>query len=192
VIGDAVVNLLISDHNGQLLTDGAEIAQAPSVGLTEIASRADSLARSVEQLAGRLTELLSPEVTGVLLDEVRNTLSSTTHALSVVEGRLVALSDSLLYGMRVATSTLDLATEVLSENRSRITGTLDSTQALVGEMRAAIGSAGGFFTEQRPRLERSLTDLEAILAQMRVLTEDMNRYTLWQMLFKKRDEDIRP
>ena len=189
VVGDAVVNLQIPDRNRVRLTDGALIAHAPSVGISEIAARADTLARSVEGLARRLTELLSPQVAGALLDDVRSTLSATTRTLSVVEGRLVALSDSLMYGMRVATESLTLVSDVLAENRDRISGTLDSTRALVGELRGAIQSAGGFLAEERPRLERSLEDLEAILEQMRVLTEDMNRYSLWQMLFKKRGEE---
>jgi ABC-type transporter Mla subunit MlaD len=189
IIGDAIVNLQLPGRPSLRLTDGAIIDQAPSVGLTEIASRADSLARSLEGLSGRLTELLSPEVAGKLLEQVTRTLSSTTRTLNVVEDRFIALSDSLLYGMQIATQSVRLVSEVLNENRARISGTLDSTNVLVGELRGAMRSAGEFFTQERPRLERSLADLEAILSEMRTLSEDMNNYSLWQMLFKKRHEE---
>jgi ABC-type transporter Mla subunit MlaD len=192
VIGDAVVNLLIPGNNGVRLGDGAVIAQAPSIGLTEIASRADSLARSVEQLAARASELLSPEIAGALIGDIRRTLSTTSQSLSTVEGRLIALSDSLMYGMRVATNSMKLVADVLEENRSRVAGTLDSTFVLISEMRGAMRTTGDFVNSERPRIESSLKDLEAILGEMRTLTEDMNQYSLWQMLFKRRHDEPPP
>jgi ABC-type transporter Mla subunit MlaD len=189
IIGDAIVNLQLPQRASLRLTDGSVIEQAPSIGLTEIASRADSLARSLEGLSGRLAEILSPEVTGRLLDQVTRTLSNTTNTLGVIEDRFVALTDSLLYGMQVATQSIRLVSDVLNENRTRISSTLDSTNAMVGELRGAMRSAGEVFSQERPSLERSLADLEAILREMRTLSEDMNRYSLWQMLFKKRHEE---
>lgn len=189
VIGDAVVNLLIPEKRGARLAEGAVIDQAPSIGITQIASRADSLARSVERLAARATELLSPEIAGALIEQIRETLSSTSRTLSEVEGRLIALSDSLMYGMRVATNSLELVAGVVDENRARISSTLDSTLVLISEVRRAMRATGAFATAERPRMERSLEDLEAILNEMRALTEDMNRYSLWQMLFKRRRQE---
>ncbi len=192
VIGDTVINLLIPKTSGTRLGEGAVIAQAPSIGLIEIASRADSLARSVEQLAVRATELLSPEIAGALIEDVRATLANTSRSLSEVEGRLISLSDSLMYGMGVATSSMELIADVIEENRVRIAGTLDSTLSLINEVRGAMRAAGEFVSAERPRIDRSLEDLEAILDEMRTLTEDMNRYSLWQMLFKRRQEEPPP
>ena len=189
LVGDAVVNLVLPDRSGERLADGAYISQMAAPGLSEIASRADSLARTVEQVAQGLVELLSPQIAGSLVDEARITLRTTRQALTNLEARFLTISDSLLAAMTTATNSVVLLSDVVAENRARIRGTLDSTQVLLGELRLAVQNSGDFLSTQRPTMERSLADLEAILAQMRVLSSDLNRYSLWQMLFTVRHPD---
>lgn len=189
LVGDAVVNLVLPDRAGERLNDGAYISQLAAPGLAEIASRADSLARTVEQVAQGLVELLSPRVAGSLVDEARITLRTTRQALTDLEARFLTISDSLLTAMTTATSSVVLLSDVVAENRARIRGTLDSTQVLLGGLRQAVENSGDFLSSQRPTMERSLADLEAILAQMKVLSSDLNRYSLWQMLFTVRHPD---
>jgi ABC-type transporter Mla subunit MlaD len=186
LVGDAVVNLILPEHPGQPLGDGAYISQMASPGLAEIAARADSLARTVEQVAAGLVEMLSPQVAGSLVDEARITLRATREALVALESRFLTISDSLLTAMTTATGSVVLLSDVVAENRARISSTLDSTQALIGDVRSALRATGDYVAQQRPALDKSLQELDAILTQMRVLTEDLNRYSLWQMLFKVR------
>jgi ABC-type transporter Mla subunit MlaD len=186
LVGDAVVNLVLPDRPGGPLGHGAYISQISSPGLAEIAARADSLARTVEQVAAGLVEMLSPEVAGSLVDEARITLRATREALLALESRFLTISDSLLTAMTTATGSLVMLSDVVGENRTRISSTLESTQALLGDLREAVRVSGGYLAGQRPALEKSLQDLDAILTQMRILSEDMNRNSLWQMLFKVR------
>ncbi len=187
LVGDAVVNLILPERpTGAPLGHGAYISQLTSPGLAEIAARADSLARTVEQVAAGLVEMLSPQVAGSLVDEARITLRATREALLALESRFLTISDSLLTAMTTATGSLVMLSDVVGENRTRISSTLDSTQALLGDLREAMHASGDYLVQQRPALEKSLQDLDAILTQMRILSEDLNRHSLWQMLFKVR------
>jgi ABC-type transporter Mla subunit MlaD len=186
LVGDAVINLILPERTGDQLGHGAYISQLASPGLAEIAARADSLARTVELVAAGLVEMLSPEVAGSLVDEARITLRATREALLALESRFLTISDSLLMAMTTATGSLVMLSDVVGENRTRISSTLDSTQALLGDLREAVRHSGDYLAQQRPALEKSLQDLDAILTQMRILSEDLNRNSLWQMLFKVR------
>jgi len=194
-IGDVVLNLQLPETLGRRLVSGDRIGQATSMDISSVVGRADTLARAVEEVAARLVELLSPEVAGAILAELRNTLVTTRENLTLIENRFVAISDSLARGMQVATNSLKLVSDVLQESRPRISSMLDSTQTLVSELRSLTSSAGSLLESQGPAIGRNLAELEAVLAQLRILLADMNRHSLWQMMFKTRPPDtstVRP
>lgn len=188
-IGDAVVELQVPVQRGQRLTDGAVMMQAFLPDLSHLVSRADTLAQTIQEVVHNLAEFLSPDVAGALVEDLRSTMVATRETFAVLEGELVALADSLRYGMRVATGSLEQVSGVIEENRERISGTLDSTMAMVRDMRGFTTTLGGYVDTARPGLERTLVNLEAVLVEMRTLLADMNRYSLWQILFKVRHPD---
>ncbi len=190
VIGDAVIFLRVPERaTGLRLQDGAWVSQAPSPGLSGVISRADTLARAVERVALRLDRLLSPEVAGELLAELEAMLGEVREVMTSVQGRFVQMADSLEYGISVGTKTLTTVNEVLLDNQERFTALLDSTRSLVGLVGSTVRGMESSVSDQGPRLERSLEDLEAVLEEARVLLEDMNRYSLWDMLFTIRHPD---
>ena len=190
MIGDAVIFLRVPDRSdGQRLQDGAWISQAPSPGLSGVISRADTLARAVERVALRLDRLLSPEVAGRLLEELETTLVEAQRIMSNVQGRFTQMADSLEHGISVGSETLESVNEVVRTNQDRFTALLDSTRTLVGLVGSTVREMNSSVSDQGPRLERSLEDLEAVLEEARILLEDMNRYSLWDMLFTIRHPD---
>ena len=106
---------------------------------------------------------------------------------ALLEYEIVALSDSLRFGMRSAARSLDLVNAVLSENREKFTATLDTTLTMVSNLSDLSRNAGSMIDSTGPRLARNLEQMEAVMAELQVLMEDMNRYSLWQMLFKVRE-----
>jgi len=186
LVGDAVVDLRIPDLPGTRLTDGAVLPQVSSPGLAQMISRADTLAQTVEQVASNLAEILDPERAGNLIEEFTNTMIFARETFAMLEYEVVALSDSLRYGMRSAARSLDLVNSVLGENRERFAATLDTTLSLVSNLNHLTLNAGSMIDSTGPRLDRNLEQMEAVLAELQVLLEDMNRYSLWQMLFKVR------
>ena len=186
LVGDAVVDLRIPDLPGTQLTDGAVLPQVSSPGLAQMISRADTLAQTVEQVASNLAEILDPERAGNLIEEFTNTMIFARETFAMLEYEVVALSDSLRYGMRSAARSLDLVNSVLGENRERFAATLDTTLSLVSNLNHLTLNAGSMIDSTGPRLDRNLEQMEAVLAELQVLLEDMNRYSLWQMLFKVR------
>jgi len=190
VIGDAVIYLKVPDRNlGPRLQDGAWISQSPSPGLSGVISRADTLARAVERVALRLDRLLSPEVAGQVLEELESTLGEARSVMTMMQRRFTQMADSLEYGMAVGSRTLDTVNRVLVDNQDRFAGMLDSTRALMGLVSDTVREVDASVSDQGPRLERSLEDLEAVLEEARILLEDMNRHSLWDMLFTIRHPD---
>jgi len=189
LLGETVINLQLPDDRGRQLVDGDNIGRASTFDLSAVIARADSLAVKVEEVAARLVDLLSPEMVGAVVEELQTTLVTARESLSLLQGRFVAISDSLTQGMHMATQSLGLVAEVLQENRPRISSLLDSTQTLVSELSGLAGSARSQLDTQGPALGRNLEQLEAVLAELRILLADMNRHSLWQMLFKKSPPD---
>lgn len=188
-IGDEIVELQMPERRGDLLEDGARIPHISFPDLSLIIGRADTLAQAIEDVAQRLVDLLSPEKAGALLEELSTTMVSTRETFSVLENEIVMLADSLRYGMRVATNSLELVSDVLQENRTRISSTLDSTQVMVSALRGVASSAGAMIDSTSPNLVKSIENLEAVLADLQILLADLNRYSLWQVLFKVRHPD---
>ncbi len=185
-IGDAIVDLQIPARPGRRLADGDTIPQASLPDLSTIIGRADTLAQVIEQVARRAADLLSPEAAGSIIDELRTTLVTARRSFARLENQFVSLTDSLQAGLHTANGSLEQLSGILSENRERIRGTLDSTQAMIAGLRGLAGSADALVDSTAPSLQRNLAELEAILAEMKVLTADLNTHSLWQMLFKVR------
>ncbi len=186
LVGDAVVDLRIPDVPGTRLQEGAILPQITSPGLAQMISRADTLAQTVEKVASNLAEILDPERAGVLIEEFTNTMVFARETFALLEYEIVALSDSLRYSMRSAARSLDLVNSVLGDNRERFSATLDTTLSLVSNLNKVTLTAGSMIDSTGPRLDRNLEQMEAVLAELQILLEDMNRYSLWQMLFKVR------
>ncbi len=187
LVGDAVVDLRIPELPGTRLLEGAVLPQITSPGLAQMISRADTLAQTIEMVASNLAEILDPERAGNLIGEFTNTMVFARETFALLEYEIVALSDSLRYGMRSAARSLDLVNSVLSENRERFTATLDTTLTLVSNLSDLSRNAGSMIDSTGPRLARNLEQMEAVMAELQILMEDMNRYSLWQMLFKVRE-----
>lgn len=188
-IGDEIVELQMPEERGDRLQDGASIPHIAPPDLSMMIGRADTLAQAIEDVAGRLVDLLSPENAGALLDELTTTIVSARGTFSTLENQIVMLADSLRTTMGAATRSLETVSGVLQENRTRISSTLDSTQAMIGELRSVAASAGATVDSTRPNLVKSIENLEAVLADLQELLADLNRYSLWQMLFKVRHPD---
>ena len=189
LVGDAVVDLRIPERHGVRLQDGAILPHITSPGLAQMISRADTLAQTVEKVASNLVELLSPEKAGNLLDEFTNTMVFARETFALIEYELVALADSLRYAMRTAAHSLDLVNSVIEENRPRFATMLDTTLTLVGNLSTLTRGAGSMLDSTGPRIDRNLEQMEAVLEELHRLLADMNRYSLWQMLFKVRPPD---
>ncbi|MFO7768368.1 MAG: MlaD family protein [bacterium] len=190
VIGDAVVYLKVPERSaGRRLEDGAWISQVPAPGVSGIISRADTLARAVERVALRLDRLLSPEVAGELLDQLEVTLKEARAVMTSVQVRFTQMADSLEYGIAVGTETLTAVNDLLARNQDRFTSLLDSTRSLVGLVGKTVREMNTSVSDQGPRLERSLEDLGTVLEEARILLEDMNRHSMWDILFTVRHPD---
>ncbi len=189
LVGDAVVDLRIPELPGARLMDGAILPQITSPGLAQMISRADTLAQTVELVASNLAEILDPERAGNLIDEFTNTMVFARETFALLEYELVVLADSLRYAMRSAAHSLDLVNSVIDENRPRFSATLDTTLTLIGNLSALTRNADSMLDSTGPRIDRNLEQMEAVLDELHRLLADMNRYSMWQMLFKVRPPD---
>jgi len=188
-IGETVINLQVPEQLGRLLVDGDNIGRASTTDLTAIILRADSLAMKIEEVAAQLVYLLSPEVAGLIAEEVRATLATGRQSLKILERQFVALTDTLTTGVGIAVASLRTVTGVVEENRPRISSMLDTTQALMSNFKALAATTDSLLETQGPAIGRNLAEMEAVLAELRKLLTDMNTYTLWQMMFKTRPPD---
>jgi ABC-type transporter Mla subunit MlaD len=189
LIGDAVVSLLVPARPGAPLGHDDWILQTTAPGLMGVVARADSLAMAIERVAARVDDLLRPEVAGTLLHELQHTLMVTRTTMTQLEQRMITLSDTLAYGIGIGASTLEQMTALVEENRERISGSIDSASVLMGELRGMVADVQRLGHDQAPRIDRNLSELEATLGQARLFLEDLNRYSLWQMLFTVRHPD---
>ena len=189
LLGETVINLQLPEERGRLLIDGDNIGRASMFDLGAVIARADSLARTVEEVGARLVDLLSPDMAGAVIEELHATLVTSRQSLTLLQNRFAALSDSLSRGMHHATNSLGLLADVLEENRPRISSMLDSTQAMVSQLRGLAGSADSLLQSQGPAIGGNLEQLEAVLAELRILLADLNSHSLWQMMFKTRRPD---
>lgn len=188
-IGETVINLQVPEQPGRLLLDGDNIGRASTTDLTAIIARADSLAIKIEEVASQLVYLLSPEVAGLIAEEIRSTLATGRQSIKVLEGQFVALTDSLTAGIGIAVASLKTVAGMVEENRPRIASMLDSTLALMSNFKALAATTDSLLVTEGPAIGRNLAKMEAVLEELRILLADMNNYTLWQMMFKTRRPD---
>jgi len=191
-IGDAIVELRLPERPGARLANGDTLPQASFPDLSLMIGRADTLAQAIQEVAVRLVDILSPESAGSLIDEISTTLVTTRETFAVLERQFVQLADSLRYGVRSALGTLEQVSGILTENRERISGTLDSTQVLISDIRHLAGSADALIDSTGPGVQRSLAELDTVLGELKTLLAAFNQNTLWQMLFRKQRLDDPP